>query len=103
MTRKLTFYPLFRITLVQMIRYGEINQAIELAGREACLAIKHSKAVAGGGRSGSGGAAGGTGGSSGILMVPIPSRARMMGFDPNFPDTPKVSQFDKENDDGPRP
>jgi hypothetical protein len=36
--RKIAFHPLFRIRLIQMLRQGQIREAIALGGRELRIA-----------------------------------------------------------------
>jgi hypothetical protein len=76
--RKIVFHRLFRMRLVQMIRHGETRKAIAFAGRELRIARKHY------GEDGDESA-------GGIVMVPIPSRAKKFGYD------------DLSNPEGPKP
>lgn len=65
--RKISFYPLFRTVLVQMIRHGEIDIAISRAAQELKLA---REAVSGkAGRR-----------DDGLVMVPSPLRASQLGY-----------------------
>ena len=75
--RKIVFHPLFRMRLVQMIRHGEVREAIALAGRELRIAREHRDDD-------------GDESAGGTVVVPIPSRAKKFGYDnPSTPKGPK--------------
>lgn len=75
--RIIMFHPLFRMRLVQMIRHGEIREAIALGGRELRIARGHYDNE-------------GEESAGGIVMVPIPSRAKRFGYDnSSTPEGPK--------------
>jgi hypothetical protein len=75
--RKIVFHPLFRMRLVQMIRHGEIREAIAFAGRELRIAREHYDND-------------GEESAGGTVMVPISSRAKKFGYDnSSTPEGPK--------------
>jgi hypothetical protein len=77
--RRIVFFPLFLIQLIQMIRYGELEKAIELAGREIRLVREHAELE---GTEGSD-----QGSADGVIMVPSPSRAYELGYTETPPDS----------------
>lgn len=75
--RKIVFHRLFRMRLIQMVRHGEIREAIAFAGRELRIAREHYDED-------------GEESAGGIVRVPIPSRAKKFVTDnASTPEGPK--------------
>lgn len=79
---RIVFFPLFLIRLIQMIRYGELEKAIEMAGREIRLARDRAELECAEGSD--------QGGADGVIMVPSPSRAYELGYTETPPDSNEV-------------
>lgn len=70
MKRRVVFHPLLRVELVQMLRHGQVREAIRLAGEELRAAYQDDDS----------GGDDGEGGRGGLIMVPTRRRAIERGY-----------------------
>lgn len=72
MKRRVAFHPLLRVELVQMLRHGQVREAIRRAGEELRAAYQDADDDSGG--------EDGEGGRAGLIMVPTRRRAIKRGY-----------------------
>lgn len=94
MKQRFSFYPLFRVNLIQMMRHGDAKLAIKLAARELRFSRQRRNFNRVSGASGSDG---------GLIMVPTPVRAFEQKFTSELPPNLEDNQPDGEEDDRPKP